>query len=280
MLLLRRNRIGTGWLLTAALAVVCSAQQPFGPALSIPENTAATVMSMTGRVSLLRDNSPRAETWALNIGDIVRQRQIVVTGADGTAIFQVNDGSTFQVYPNSRVTFRNNPNWKDLLDVWIGRVKVHIQRWGGQPNPSRIHSPTAVITVRGTTFDVEADADESTLVSVEEGQVDVRHRLIMQEQPRLLNQGEEIRVFRNIPLAKTRLDKSGLIQRGMNALGDAFYTIMMRGPGSGGGASAPPGAGGGAPGAGAGGPRPGDTGAPPPPPPPPPPPTAAPPPPL
>ncbi|MBK5290264.1 MAG: FecR domain-containing protein [Acidobacteriia bacterium] len=278
MMLLGRNRWTMGWLLTAALGMVCSAQQQqFGPAMATPENTAATVVSMAGQVSLLRDNSPRAEPWALNTGDVVRQRQVVVTGSDGTAIFQVNDGSTFQVYPNSRVTFRNNPNWKDLLDVWIGRVKVHIQRWGGQPNPSRIHTPTAVITVRGTTFDVESDADESTLVSVEEGQVDVRHRLIMQEQPRLLNQGEEIRVYKNVPLAKARLDKGGLVQRGMNALGDAFYTIMMRGPGSGGGSTPVPGAGGGAsPVPGGGGPRPGDTGAEPPPPPPP----AAPPPPI
>jgi hypothetical protein len=249
-------------------AGVCSGQQ-FGGSTQAPENTAATVMSLQGQVSLLRDNAPRATAWALATGDTVRPRQVILTGADGYAIFQVNDGSTFEVFPNSRVTFRDNPNWKDLLDIWLGRVKVHVQRWGGMPNKSRIHTPTAVITVRGTTFDVQHEADDSTLVAVEEGQVAVNHRLLMQEGPRLLNAGEELRVYKNVPLAKSKLDKGGILNRAMNALGDAFYTIMTRPTTAGGGGSPVPG-GGGVPGGGA--PLPGDTGAGAPPPPPPPPP--------
>src|SRR5438046_4906707 len=39
--------------------------------------------------------------------------QIIVTGAEGYAVFQVADGSTFEVFQNSRVVFRDNPgNWK------------------------------------------------------------------------------------------------------------------------------------------------------------------------
>ena len=59
----------------------------------------------------------------------------------------------FEVYPNSNVTFRNNPgNWRDLLDVWVGKIKVHIQKLGGQPNPNTVHTPSAIISVRGTDF--------------------------------------------------------------------------------------------------------------------------------
>ncbi|MBM3810727.1 MAG: FecR domain-containing protein [Acidimicrobiia bacterium] len=259
------------WLMTAATVAVCLAQtQPYATPALAPENTAATVLALQGQVSLYKDSSPYATAWALNIGDVVKQRQMVVTGSDGYAIFQVNDGSTFEIFPNSRVTFRSNPSWKDMLDLWLGRVKVHVQRWGGQPNRTRIHTPTAVITVRGTIFDVNVDTDDSTLVAVEEGQVAVSHRLIMQEQPRLLNAGDEIRVYKNVPLAKSGIDKGGLIQRGMNAMGEAFYTIIMRGPR---GSGIPGGGGpvGGSPVPGGGGaPLPGDTGAPAPPPPPPP----------
>ena len=94
-------------------------------------------------------------------------------------IFQVSDGSTFEVYPNSRVVFRANPsNLKDLLDLLLGRVKVHIQKLGGQPNNNRVTTPTAVISVRGTVFDVTVEDQESTLVAVEEGLVEVRHALL------------------------------------------------------------------------------------------------------
>jgi hypothetical protein len=256
----RRPQQGwSAWWLCAAMTVVSGwAQQP---GTSAPANVAARLLTMEGQVSVLRDNV----AWALKAGDSVTPRQQIVTGPDGHALFQVNDGSTFQVFPNSRVVFRSTYNWQELVDVWIGRIKVHIQRWGGQPNPARIHTPTAVIAVRGTTFDIVVDEDDSTLVSVEEGQVAVRHRLLLNENPRVLNGGEQLRVYKNIPLAKSKLDKSGLFERGANAVAEAFYTIMTRGPRAGGGGAPVPGGGGSAP-------LPGDTEAPAPPPPPPPPP--------
>lgn len=243
------------WLLLAASVVVCAAQQ-----LSAPENVAATVVSIQGQVSVMRDTTP----WALHTGDTVAARQTIVTGLDGFALFQVSDGSTFEVFPNSRVIFRATYNPVELIDLWIGRIKVHIQKWGGQPNHNRIQTPTAVISVRGTTFDVVVDPDDSTLVAVDEGQVAVRHRLIYQEQPKILNDGEQVRVYKNVPLARSRIDKGRIMERGANALAEAFYTIMMRGPRLGGGSSPVPGGG--------GRPLPGDTKGDPPPPPPPPPP--------
>ena len=170
---LRKGMLGTT--LSAAMLWLATVEVSFAQVMPTPADMAAKVLDMTGRVSVLRDS----EEWALNVGDSVQVKQVIVTGPDGFARFQVSDGSTFDVYPNSTVTFRNNaPNWRDLLDVFVGRVKIHIQKWGGQPNPNRIHTPTAVISVRGTIFDVSVDPDnETTLVAVEEGAVDVRHAL-------------------------------------------------------------------------------------------------------
>jgi len=239
-----------------------------GQSLPGDSSEAARLVSLSGQVSVLRDAYP----WALQPGDAVKAQQVILTGPDGYAVFRLTDGSTFEVFANSRVSFRNNPgNWKDLLDVWIGRVKLYIQKWGGQPNPNRVHTPTAVISVRGTIFDVSVDEDETTLVSVEEGQVVVRHRLIGESNPKVLNAGEYLRVFKNYPLAESRVDKGALLERGLRAVADAFYSILLRGPRlpSIPGAGSPGGIpGGGIPGG--GGPTlPGDTpGTPPPPPPP------------
>lgn len=224
------------------------------------QSSAATVVSLTGSVSILKDNQP----WALSIGDTVAVRQTIVSGPDGHALFKVSDGSTFEVFPNSYVTFRKNPpNWGDLIDLLVGRVKIHIQKWGNQPNPNRIYTPTAVISVRGTTFDVSVnDDDESTLVEVEEGQVAVQHALLPRGGARILNAGESITVSKTQPLEVRVIDKGAIVQHALRALVDAVSTSATRTRG-GGGTSVPGVSGGGTN---------TDTGRPTPPPPPPPPP--------
>jgi quercetin dioxygenase-like cupin family protein len=194
------------------------------------ESGAAKVITLNGQVSVLRDDSP----WVLNVGDSVQPRQIVITGPDGFAVFQVSDGSTFEVFPNARVVFRENAgSWMDLLDVLLGRVKVHIQKLGGQPNYNRVRTPTAVISVRGTVFDVAVeDEDDTTLISVEEGQVGVQH-LLKPGPERILNEGESIRVFRNQPLAMAAVDKNSVFREVLQRAEQAMYEIVYRTPGAG-----------------------------------------------
>lgn len=222
-------------------------------------DAAARVVAREGAVSIVKG----ASLWAIDSGDLVQAGTVVVTGPDGYAKFEVSGGSTFEVYPNSRATFRNNPgNWRDLVDVWLGRIRVHIQSLGGQPNPNRVQTPTAIISVRGTIFDVSVtDDDETTVVAVWSGQVAVSHRLMPREgDPKVLSAGEELTVFRNAPLAQgRRFDRI----RAAQYAAEAIWQIMLRGPRIGGGGGA-----GGAPPSGGGTPLPGDTEAKPPPPPP------------
>ena len=268
----RRYGIAARWLTTAVALGVCTI------AGHAQESAAAKVVTLNGQVSVLRDNSP----WAVNLGDSVQPRQIIVTGADGYALLQVSDGSTFEVFPNSRVVFRDNPgNWKDLLEVFLGRVKVQIQKIGGQPNYNKVRTPTAVISVRGTVFDVTVeDEDATTFVTVDEGQVAVQHALLPRGDPKILNPGEWIRVYKNQPLSAKMVDRGGVLRGVMRAAADAVYEVVYRT------SRVPTSSGSGVPGGGPGGPgdcsKPGGckTGgsgggsgtAPPPPPPPPPPP--------
>jgi ferric-dicitrate binding protein FerR (iron transport regulator) len=213
-----RRQYGTvRWLLLAA-ACICVPVHA--------ESGAAKVITLNGQVSVLRDDSP----WVLNIGDAVQPRQIIITGPDGFAVFQVSDGSTFEVFPNARVVFRENAgSWRDLLDVLLGRVKVHIQKLGGQPNYNRVRTPTAVISVRGTIFDVAIeDEDDTTLVSVEEGQVGVQH-LLKPGPERILNAGESVRVYRNQPLAQATVDKNSLVRDMLRRAEQAMMEIVYRG---------------------------------------------------
>lgn len=239
-------------LLVAATSVVCP-----GQGLFTPPSAVARVTTITGQVSVLRDSYP----WALEVGSTVQPKQLIVSGPDGYAIFQVSDGSTFEVYPNSKIIFRENAgNLRELLDVMIGRVRVHIEKLGGQPNPNKVKTPTAVISVRGTTFDVIVeDEDATTQVSVDEGQVEVQHSLLPYGRPKVLNPGDSVRVYKNQPLAKTGVDKSRILNAASRALSDALYTLIYRTGGSGGTGTGPSAPGGTS----------GDTGAKGPPPPPP-----------
>lgn len=227
---------------------------------------AARVMEMEGRVSILKDNAE----IPLYTGSSVEAKQLIQTGPDGYAKLQLSDGSTFEVFQNSQVVFRPNPfSFTDLLDVVIGRVKVFIEHRNG-PNPNRVTTQTAVISVRGTIFDVVVeDQDATTLVSVDEGVVGVRHLLLPGNEVQLQS-GESLRVFRNQPLAR-RVDKGGAVQKALRIAAQAVYDVMLTRPGATGG-SAPVPAGGGT--SSSGGSASGDkngkppAGAPPPPPPP------------
>jgi len=51
--------------------------------------------------------------WALHVDEQISPQKMIVTGPDGYAILQVADGSTIEVFPNSKFAFRETPtDWK------------------------------------------------------------------------------------------------------------------------------------------------------------------------
>ena len=236
--------------------------------LAIPLNAqlmgdaaAAQVAVAEGDVSVIRSD----QIWALFSGDQVKVGETIVTGADGFAQLSVEDGSHFLVYPDSRVVFRKNPgNLRDLIDLFLGRIKVYIQHLGDEPNPHRIFTPTAVISVRGTTFDVAVDADEVVMVGVDEGVVTVQHRLIPRNRETPVEAGQSLIVYPGVPLAKAGVDGVQAARVAGNLARIAASIWRRAGGGAGNGGS------GGGGGGGAPAPLPGDEEAPAPPPPPPP----------
>ncbi len=187
---------------------------------------AARVIDRVGQVSIFESGG---NFTALSIGNTVRAQQMIVTGPDSFARFQVlSDGSTFEVYANSKVVFRETMgDWRHLLNLWIGRVKVFIQHAPGVPNPNNVTTPTAVISVRGTVFDVVVkDDDGTTDVSVDEGAVSVRN-VTAPGAPVLLGPGDTITVFKGQPLLGRQIDKGNLMRNALKVVRDTVYQVLI-----------------------------------------------------
>jgi hypothetical protein len=199
----------------------------------------ARVLVQTGNVNYVKDSS--GYTFALMDKTVLMPGYTVKTGSDGYAKFQVPDGSTFEVFPNSEVVYTKTESIPDLLNVWLGRVKVMIQHLPGVPNPNRVTTPTALISVRGTIFDVDVeDMDGTTVVALDQGIVDVKHRLKPGNPVQLLP-GQLIRVYPNQPLARLS-DTGGKLHNALKVIERAVYDALYTRPGgtsTGGGGNIP-----------------------------------------
>ncbi|HEX8925902.1 MAG TPA: FecR family protein [Terriglobales bacterium] len=98
----------------------------------------------------------------------------VIETAKGSVVLTLEDGSQVLVRAHSRVTLKNPDAGGSFLEQWLGKILVKAQkRLQGTPS-FRMGTPSAVISVRGTQFEVAVDKRHKTSVSVFEGQVEVR----------------------------------------------------------------------------------------------------------
>jgi hypothetical protein len=105
----------------------------------------------------------------VQVGDEVR------TGPDAQLILEVPDGSYMVVAENSKLIVEDfwSGNLRSLMNLMVGKVRFYVQRIGGRPNPYRVTTPTALIAVRGTTFEVIVDEAQIAEVRCLEGRVAV-----------------------------------------------------------------------------------------------------------
>jgi hypothetical protein len=173
--------------------------------LKAQSDDVATAMEVEGQVSVLQGDRLVAlfqKSPAPVCHCTVKAKQQIVTGGDGHAIFQIADGSTFEVFPNSRVIFRDTFNFEELINLILGKIRVSVEHKNG-PNHKKVSTPTAIISVRGTVFDVDVeDEDGTTNVTVEEGEVEV-HNTRQPGPTRTVGEGNSIRIYPNQPLAKS-----------------------------------------------------------------------------
>lgn len=158
---------------------------------------AAKILSVDGPVEIRRGPPSGTTLKKINFKphDQLKAGDRIVTGWQGRLVLGLTDGSQAVVGERTVVEVRDlGSSPRELFHVLRGKTRVYIEKLGGRPNPYRINTPTAVIAVRGTLFDVVAKTDE-TEVFVHEGEVAVSS-LNAPEQMVLLSAGQMTRVRR------------------------------------------------------------------------------------
>jgi hypothetical protein len=106
---------------------------------------------------------------------------MIVTGKGGRLVLGLLDGSQAIVAQQTTVVIKDlSQSPRTLFKVIRGKARIHIEKLGGQPNPYRVNTPTAVIAVRGTLFDVLVEENE-TQVYLHEGEVTVSNPVVPDE---------------------------------------------------------------------------------------------------
>lgn len=171
--LLRRSGVSCPWAAVAALALwgplflsVARAQvlppAPFAGAI-VSEWKGEVHMQLPGtRMSPPRRGQVLPEDTVLDTGD---GRLVLVLRADESEIL---------IQPHTRLVVRKPaPGVWDSLDVLLGQIHAYIRKRTGGAPPFQMGTPSAVIAVRGTRFDVEVNARGVSEVDVFDGLVEV-----------------------------------------------------------------------------------------------------------
>jgi hypothetical protein len=93
---------------------------------------------------------------------------------NGRLLLRLEDESEILVHPHTRLLLKQQSpgDWK-YFELLLGRIRAHVmKRTGGAP-PFQLGTPSAIIAVRGTRFDVEVSPHQATEVDVFEGLVEV-----------------------------------------------------------------------------------------------------------
>ncbi len=211
--------------LSLALSVcsfaTCAVCQNFAVDESALQPFEAHAVSVTGKVSRVRDEQP----WAVSAGERVPVRQVISTGNDGLARFTVAGGAYFDIFSNSRLIFRQNTaSAGDLLDMVAGRIRVHLQPLMSQPQ-QRIFTPAAIITAnRAATVALAIDEDDTLRIDVLEGEVRVQHANLPKSEPTLVRAMDAIVVRPDEPISR-RVDRGSLYRYTVKPFKDIWTAV-------------------------------------------------------
>jgi len=131
------------------------------------------VSSLKGKIEI-RSASAKAFTVLNSTNRQVQAGDEIRTGPGASVVLTLPDSSFMVVSENSHVVIRDftSGTIRSTINQILGKVQFHIEKVGGRPNPYRVETPTALIAVRGTIFDVWVDSG-STEVRCLDGQVAV-----------------------------------------------------------------------------------------------------------
>jgi len=141
------------------------------------------VVAVHGNVQWIAGSGGSFVPVAATTQQVVRVGDQLQTGPDADITLQVPDGSWMVVSENSKFTVQDfwSGNLKSIMNLMMGRVFFYIKKLDGRPNPYSVTTPTALIAVRGTEFDVIVDKDRNTEVRCQDGSVKVVENIAGEE---------------------------------------------------------------------------------------------------
>jgi hypothetical protein len=144
-------------------------QQPNTPPTTAPF-AGATISQWRGNIHL---NLPGQPSSTPTLGETLPPGTVLETGG-GRLLLQLADGSQVLIRAHARLMVQQpTPTDRGYFQLLLGRIRAVIsKRTGGAP-PFELGTPSAVIAVRGTQFEVEVNQRQETEVDVFEGVVEV-----------------------------------------------------------------------------------------------------------
>lgn len=200
--------------MNSSKAVLCAGILPILMILSLSsraqESFSVRILSIDGQVEIQRrpDDQARFEKISIRVNDQLRTGDTIVTGRNGRLVIGLSDGSQAVIAPKTTVQIdRLTASPRSLFNLIKGKTRIQIEKLGGRPNPYRVNTPTAVIAVRGTIFDLLVDDDETELY-LHEGEVEVSNRRFP-DQPLQILAGQSTRIERLRVPTLPRIFKEG-----------------------------------------------------------------------
>ncbi len=178
----------------AALGLAAAQDQQPNAAPATAPFAGATISQWKGNIHL---NLPGQPSSTPTLGETLPPGTVLETGG-GRLLLQLTDGSQVLVRAHTRLMVQQpTPTDRGYFQLLLGRIRAVInKRTGGAP-PFELGTPSAVIAVRGTQFEVEVDQRLETEVDVIEGLVEVIGR--QSGKSVLVAPGSSTRVGMNTP---------------------------------------------------------------------------------
>jgi ferric-dicitrate binding protein FerR (iron transport regulator) len=153
-----------------ALNALCAVAQDTPPPTHLPVGS-ATVADLKGEVAI---HTPKGDALVAQRGLVLDPESKIETHK-GSILLNLEDGSQILMKPNSHVVLKSPEVSMGLyLELLLGKLMAKVQKRLGEAPAFRMGTPSAVITVRGTRFEVEVTKKKRTYIEVFEGIVEVQ----------------------------------------------------------------------------------------------------------
>jgi hypothetical protein len=153
----------------------------------------AGISEISGNVQVTRANSGQVE--AVSMSTIVHNGDNIKTDSNGYVTLLFSDGSIIKLGPDSELHFgvTSDSNQPKIIQIIYG--SIYFRELVQFIHRFNVRTPTCAVAVRGTEFTVEVRRDNSTVIIVFDGEVNVSK--IETDESALLTTGESLIISQN-----------------------------------------------------------------------------------